>query len=158
MNDVMNEAIARAAPGFRPRVAVILGSGLGGFADEIAQVAALPYADLPGFPQTTVGSHAGRLVLGHVGPTPVAVLQGRAHYYERGKADEMRAAIRAVADLGCETLLQTNAAGSLRLDMPPGIGVSGLEADGGDRFYCGGGETGKVRAVRRPRRSAAGRS
>lgn len=120
MNDVMNEVIARAAPGFRPRVAVILGSGLGGFADEVAQVAALPYADLPGFPPTTVGSHAGRLVLGHVGPTPVAVLQGRAHYYERGKADEMRAAIRAVADLGCETLLQTNAAGSLRLDMPPG--------------------------------------
>jgi purine nucleotide phosphorylase len=116
----MIEAIARAAPGFRPKVAVILGSGLGGFADEVAQVAAFPYADLPGFPPTTVGSHAGRLVLGHVGPTPVAVLQGRAHYYERGKADEMRAAIRAVADLGCETLLQTNAAGSLRLDMPPG--------------------------------------
>ena len=60
------------------------------------------------------------LVLGHVGPTPVAVLQGRAHYYERGKVDEMRGAIRAVAELGCETLLQTNAAGSLRLDMPPG--------------------------------------
>ncbi len=78
------------------------------------------YADLPGFPQPTVGGHAGRLVLGHVGPTPVAVLQGRAHYYERGKADEMRAPIEAVAELGCETLLQTNAAGSLRLDMPPG--------------------------------------
>lgn len=116
----MIEAIARAAPGFRPKVAVILGSGLGGFAEEVAQVAAFPYAELPGFPPTTVGSHAGRLVLGHVGPTPVAILQGRAHYYERGKADEMRAAIRAVADLGCETLLQTNAAGSLRLDMPPG--------------------------------------
>ena len=80
----------------------------------------IPYADLPGFPLTTVGSHAGRLLLGHVGPTPVAVLQGRAHYYERGKADEMRGAIHAVAELGCETLLQTNAAGSLRLDMPPG--------------------------------------
>lgn len=116
----MSDVIARAAPGFRPKVAVILGSGLGGFADEVVQVAALPYADLPGFPPTTVGSHAGRLVLGHVGPTPVAVLQGRAHYYERGRADEMRAAIRAVADLGCEALLQTNAAGSLRLDMPPG--------------------------------------
>jgi inosine/guanosine/xanthosine phosphorylase family protein len=67
-----------------------------------------------------VGSHAGRMVLGHVGPTPVAVLQGRAHYYERGRVDEMKGAIRALAALGCETLLQTNAAGSLRLDMPPG--------------------------------------
>ena len=116
----MNDAIARAAPGFRPKVAVVLGSGLGGFADEVKKVATIPYGDLPDFPQTTVGSHAGQLVLGHVGSTPVAVLQGRAHYYERGRADEMKGAIRAMADLGCETLLQTNAAGSLRLDMPPG--------------------------------------
>jgi len=116
----MTDAITRAAPGFRPKVAVILGSGLGSFVEDVEQVAVLPYADLPGFPKTTVGSHAGRLVLGLVGPTPVAVLQGRAHYYENGKVDEMRGAIRAVADLGCETLLQTNAAGSLRLDMPPG--------------------------------------
>jgi purine nucleoside phosphorylase len=108
----MTEAITAKAPGFKPKVAVILGSGLGSFADEVKQVATIPYGELPGFPQTTVGSHAGRLVLGHVGPTPVAVLQGRAHYYERGKADEMRGAIRAVAELGCETLLQTNAAGS----------------------------------------------
>jgi purine nucleotide phosphorylase len=116
----VNDVIATRAPGFKPKVAVILGSGLGGFGEDVATVATIPYGELPGFPETTVGSHAGRLVLGHVGPTPVAVLQGRAHYYERGKADEMRAAIRAVADLGCETLLQTNAAGSLRLDMPPG--------------------------------------
>lgn len=116
----MNDAIARAAPGFRPKVAVVLGSGLGGFADEVKKVATIPYGELPDFPQTTVGSHAGQLVLGHVGPTPVAVLQGRAHYYERGRADEMKGAIRALAALGCETLLQTNAAGSLRLDMPPG--------------------------------------
>ncbi len=99
---------------------MILGSGLGGFAEEVSAVAAIAYADLPGFPQPTVGGHAGRLVLGHVGNTPVAVMQGRAHYYERGRADEMKGAIDAVARLGCETLLQTNAAGSLRLDMPPG--------------------------------------
>lgn len=116
----MNDVHERAAPGFRPKVALILGSGLGGFVEEVAEVAAIPYADLPGFPRPTVGGHAGRLVLGHVGSTPVAVLQGRAHYYERGKADEMKGAIEAVAGLGCETLLQTNAAGSLRLDMPPG--------------------------------------
>ena len=98
----------------------MLGSGLGPFADEVKAVATIAYDELPGFPKTTVGSHAGRLVLGHVGPTPVAVLQGRGHYYERGRSDEMAVAIRSMAALGCETLLQTNAAGSLHLDMPPG--------------------------------------
>lgn len=116
----MIDIIRSRAPGFQPKVAVVLGSGLGGFAEDVKLVAAIPYGELAGFPQTTVGSHAGRLVLGHIGPTPVAVLQGRAHYYERGKPDEMAGAIRAMAELGCETLLQTNAAGSLRLDMPPG--------------------------------------
>ncbi len=116
----MSDVIAARAPGFRPKVAVILGSGLGGFVDDVAPVTAIPYADLPGFPQTTVGGHAGRLVLGHVGATPIAVLQGRAHYYERGRPDEMKQAIRTMAAIGCETLLQTNAAGSLRLDMTPG--------------------------------------
>lgn len=116
----MNDVLERAAPGFRPKVALILGSGLGGFAEDVAAVATIAYADLPGFPRPTVGGHAGRLVLGHVGRTPVAVMQGRAHYYERGQADEMKGAIDALAALGCEALLQTNAAGSLRLDMPPG--------------------------------------
>ena len=114
------ELIARRAPGFRFRVALILGSGLGGFVDEVKAIAAIPYVELEGFPRTTVGSHAGKLVLGHVGPTPVAVLQGRAHYYENGRPDEMAGAIRTLAAIGCESLLQTNAAGSLRLDMPPG--------------------------------------
>jgi purine nucleotide phosphorylase len=114
------DVIRARAPGFTPKVAVVLGSGLGVFVEEVESVATIPYGELPGFPPTSVGSHAGRLVLGTVGPTPVAVLQGRAHYYERGRADEMRPVIRAMAELGCETLLQTNAAGSLRLDMPPG--------------------------------------
>jgi purine-nucleoside phosphorylase len=116
----MIEAISARAPGFRLRVAIILGSGLGPFAEEVKAVATIPYGELPGFPPTTVGSHAGKLVLGHVGKTAVAVLQGRAHYYERGRADEMKVAVETMAELGCETLLQTNAAGSIRLDMPPG--------------------------------------
>lgn len=116
----MSDVLERAAAGFQPKVALILGSGLGAFVEEVEAIAAIPYADLPGFPRPTVGGHAGRLVLGHVGSTPVAVLQGRAHYYERGRADEMKGAIEALAGLGCEILLQTNAAGSLRLDMPPG--------------------------------------
>ena len=116
----MIEAIARHAPGFKPKVAILLGSGLGGFVDEVKPLVAIPYAELPGFPKPTVRGHEGGLVLGHVGETPVAVLQGRAHYYEFGRADEMRVPVEAMAELGCETLLQTNAAGSLRLDMPPG--------------------------------------
>lgn len=116
----MSAAIADRAGGFRPRVGVILGSGFGGFADEVEAVATIPYAELEGFPPTTVGSHAGRLVLGTVGPTPVAVLQGRAHYYERGRIDEMAVPVRALAAAGCEAVLLTNAAGSLRLDMTPG--------------------------------------
>lgn len=120
----MSDVIARAAPGFQPKVAIVLGSGLGGFAADVTPIASIAYGDLPGFPQTTVGSHAGKLVLGHVGPTPVAVLQGRAHYYERGRADEMKGAIDTLAGIGCETLLQTNAAGSLRLDMPPGSAMA----------------------------------
>ncbi|HZQ01267.1 MAG TPA: purine-nucleoside phosphorylase [Reyranella sp.] len=114
------ETIAARAPGFVPKVAAILGSGLGSFADEVRAIATIHYAELEGFPRPTVGSHAGRLVLGHVGPTPVAVLQGRAHYYENGRADEMAGVIRTMAAVGCKALLQTNAAGSLRLDMPPG--------------------------------------
>lgn len=114
------DVIRDRAPGFAPKIAVLLGSGLGGLVEEATAVASIPYAELAGFPQPTVGGHAGRLVLGHVGPTPVAILQGRAHYYESGRADEMAMAIRTMADLGCEILLQTNAAGSLRLDMPPG--------------------------------------
>jgi inosine/guanosine/xanthosine phosphorylase family protein len=116
----MNDVIARHAPGFKPKVAVLLGSGLGPFADEVKALAKISYRELPGFPETTVGSHAGSLVLGHLGPTPVAVLQGRGHYYERGRPDEMAVAIRTMAAIGCETLLQTNAAGSLRMEMPPG--------------------------------------
>ena len=106
--------------GFKPKVAVVLGTGLGDFAAEVKTVATIPYAELPDFPRTSVHGHAGKLLLGHVGPTPVAVLQGRAHYYENGKVDVMAGAIRALAAMGCETLLQTNAAGSLRMDMPPG--------------------------------------
>ena len=70
----MTDVIAERAPGFRPKVAVILGSGLGGFADEVKAVAVIPYADLPGFPRPTVGSHAGRLVLG-IGPSHPVVIE-----------------------------------------------------------------------------------
>ena len=117
----MIDAIASKAPGFRPKVAVVLGSGLGGFAEEVETVATLSLWRAAGLS----ADHASAAMpagwcWGMSAGLRVAVLQGRAHYYERGRADEMKPAIRAMAELGCETLLQTNAAGSLRLDMPPG--------------------------------------
>jgi purine nucleotide phosphorylase len=114
------DTIKTRAPGFKPKVAIVLGTGLGSFADEVAPVADLPYAELDGFPQPTVRGHAGQLRLGTVGNLPVAVLRGRTHYYEFGKADGMLLPIETMAGLGCETVVLTNAAGSLRLDMPPG--------------------------------------
>ncbi|HYD08127.1 MAG TPA: purine-nucleoside phosphorylase [Reyranella sp.] len=114
------DTITSKAPGFKPRVAIVLGTGLGSFAEEVAPVVEIPYAELPGFPQPTVRGHAGQLRLGHVGRLPVVVLRGRTHYYEFGKADGMLVAIETLAELGCETVVLTNAAGSLRLDMPPG--------------------------------------
>ena len=114
------DTIRAKAPGFEPRVAVVLGTGLGSFADEVEPVADIPYAELEGFPQPTVRGHAGQLRLGRVGALPVAVLRGRTHYYEFGKADGMLLPVETMAALGCETLLLTNAAGSLKRDMPPG--------------------------------------
>ena len=93
----MIDAIAAKAPGFKPKVAVILGSGLGSFADEVKPVAAIPYAELPGFPQTTVGSHAGRLVLGHwPGLTRFLLLHGAAGpaAWQPGEVEEFIAASR----------------------------------------------------------------
>ncbi len=101
------------AAGFHSRVGVILGSGLGPFADSVEDAVAISYGDLPGFPEPGVEGHAGRLLLGAVGGTPVAVMQGRAHFYETGRADAMRVAVRTLAAIGCETLVLTNAAGSL---------------------------------------------
>ena len=98
-------AVIRArAPAFTPRVGIVLGSGLGGYADQAERVATIPYADLPGFPLPGVAGHSGELVLGRIGGTPVALLSGRAHYYEHGRADVMKVAVRTLAALGCEHL------------------------------------------------------
>lgn len=138
--------ITRHAPGFVPQVGVILGSGLSDFADEITSARRIDYASLPGFPSPGVGGHAGKLVLGNVGGTGVAVLQGREHYYENGRADAMKVAVRTLARLGCRTLVLTNAAGSLRPGMAPGavmvitdhinfVGVSPLFGERGDHRF-----------------------
>ena len=107
-----------------PRVAVLLGSGWGPFAQQVQDAVAVPYADLPAFPRLAqglgVGGHAGQLVAGRIGSTEVAVLAGRKHAYETGEPDAMKGAIRTLAALGVQVLVQTNAAGSMDAGMHPG--------------------------------------
>lgn len=104
----------------RPRVAVLLGSGWGPFAQEVEDAITVPYADLPAFPSLAIGGHAGVLTAGRVGATEVAVLAGRQHTYETGAPDGMKGAIRTLAAAGVRVLVQTNAAGSLEPALHPG--------------------------------------
>ncbi|QCO09997.1 purine-nucleoside phosphorylase [Azospirillum brasilense] len=112
--------ILHRVPGFRPRVGIVLGSGLGGVADRIEGATVMPYGDLPGFPLPSVEGHMGRLVLGHLGGQPVACMQGRVHAYEGNGFDALKTAVRALKLAGCDTLVLTCAAGSLRVEVGPG--------------------------------------
>lgn len=106
--------------GLKPKIALVLGSGLGGLADEIEDAVRIPYGELPGFPKSGVTGHAGEIAAGRLAGTPVIALAGRAHYYESGDAAAMRPALEAIAAAGIETLILTNAAGSLRPEMGAG--------------------------------------
>jgi purine-nucleoside phosphorylase len=113
--------IIRDAAGTSPiACAIVLGTGLGPLADAVSDPVILPYAALPGFPAVGVSGHAGRLVIGMLEGRRVAVLQGRAHTYETGDPRAMKPVIDTLAALGVPRLLLTNAAGSLKPDMPPG--------------------------------------
>jgi purine-nucleoside phosphorylase len=114
------ELLAERLQGLRPTTALVLGSGLGSLANEVEDASHIPYADLPGFPHGGVSGHAGELVAGKLSGKPVLMLAGRVHYYEKGDAAAMRPTLEILAGLGVTTLLLTNAAGSLREDMPPG--------------------------------------
>ena len=101
------------------QVGLILGSGLGHIADEVDGVA-IPYGDLPGFPHAGVSGHNPNLVIGTLEGTRVAAFGGRAHYYESGRGDAMRLPLEVLRELGADTMIATNAAGSMRADMPTG--------------------------------------
>jgi purine-nucleoside phosphorylase len=103
-----------------PRLALVLGSGFGPALERVAVVKEIPYAKLPGFPATAVQGHAGKLVLGKLGGTPVAVLSGRAHYYEGHSMAEVTFAVRVLAEFGIRDLLLTNAAGGINRRFRPG--------------------------------------
>jgi purine-nucleoside phosphorylase len=115
----MNELASRLA-GRAPRTAIILGSSLGPVADAVENPLVIPYTELPGFPVPKISGHAGKLLVGKIGGSEVAVLAGRAHPYESGNAAVMRPAIEMLKGAGIETLILTNAAGSLKPDMRPG--------------------------------------
>lgn len=113
-------AIAARHDGAFPKVALVLGSGLGGFGQTMRIDSTIPYSEIAGFPVSTVQGHAGKLLVGRAGGTPVACMQGRMHLYEGHPASSLAVSIRALGLLGVKTLVLTNAAGGLRPDLTPG--------------------------------------
>lgn len=139
------ELIRARRPG-RPRIGLILGSGLGAMVDEVEDATRFSSADLPGFPVSGVSGHAGTLALGWLEGVEVAILSGRQHYYEAGDAAAMRPVLECFKALGVDLVFLTNAAGSTRREIPPGslmsirdhINFSGRDpligVSGDDRF------------------------
>jgi purine-nucleoside phosphorylase len=104
----------------RPRVAVVLGSGLGAFAGELTDRAEFPYSEIPGWPRSTAVGHAGKLIFGNIGSTPAAVMSGRVHLYEGYSATEATLGIRVLGKLGVHSVVLTNAAGGINLSYSQG--------------------------------------
>lgn len=114
------KAIKERLPSFKPTIGIVLGSGLGSFAEQLDDAVSISYEELPGFPKLTVHGHGGNLVLGHLSGVGVVCLQGRAHSYEGANHETVKTYIRTLQLLGCSYFLATNASGSLREDVGPG--------------------------------------
>lgn len=113
--------IKQQLPSFKPMIGIVLGSGLGSFADQLENPVTYSYEELPGFPKITVHGHGGNLVLGQLGGVSVVCLQGRAHTYEGlHNYETVKTYVRTLKLLGCDYFLATNASGSLREDVGPG--------------------------------------
>jgi purine-nucleoside phosphorylase len=113
-------AVRQHAKGAAPKVGIVLGSGLGDFADRLEKRVAIPYRDLPHFPKSSVVGHASQLVLGEIGGEPIVAMQGRVHYYEGYSPTEVVFPIRVLCRLGIHTLVVTNAAGGINPAFQPG--------------------------------------
>jgi purine-nucleoside phosphorylase len=107
----------------RPRIALVLGSGLGAFADDLAARVRIPYEKIPGFPRSTAIGHAGLLVIGKVENVAVAVMQGRAHLYEGYSTKEVAFPMRVLGRMGIRAVILTNAAGGVHSDLKQGAFV-----------------------------------
>jgi purine-nucleoside phosphorylase len=118
----MTEAglFVRAYCDLKPSIGIVLGSGLGSFAETLARAVRIPYTEIPGFPASTAVGHRGELVLGRLGPDPVAVMSGRFHLYEGYTPQQVASGIRLFAELGVKRVLLTNAAGGIRHDFSEG--------------------------------------
>ncbi len=148
MTDTLIDILVDRLNGLMPRIAIVLGSGLGSLVEEVEEAIRVPYAELPGFPASGVSGHAGELVAGYLGGEPVIMLSGRVHYYEKGDPAAMRVVIETLAGLGVQSLILTNSAGSVREDMPPGSvmqitdhinysGINPLIGEESDRRFVG---------------------
>jgi purine-nucleoside phosphorylase len=104
----------------RPKIAVVLGSGLGAFADELSNATRIPYDKIPGFPKPTAEGHAGQLVIGTLNQVPVAIMQGRVHFYEGYSIKEVVYPMRVLRQLGIQSAILTNAAGAIHVSFKPG--------------------------------------
>jgi purine-nucleoside phosphorylase len=104
----------------RPRIGLVLGSGLGAFANEVAGAARIDYKKIPHFPRSTAIGHAGRMVIGKTGGVPVAIMQGRVHFYEGYSQSEVIFPMRVMARMGIRSVLITNAAGGINLNFKQG--------------------------------------
>ncbi len=105
---------------FQPEIGLVLGSGLGGYAEEIEIEQTIPYTEIAGFPASTVAGHKGRFVFGRVQGVPAAVMQGRVHYYEGYSMQDVVLPVRLMGLLGAKKLLLTNAAGGINTNFRPG--------------------------------------
>jgi purine-nucleoside phosphorylase len=103
-----------------PKIALILGSGLGSFADDIEEAVRVPYTTIPHFPRSTAIGHAGQMVIGSVGKVPVAAMQGRVHLYEGYSAQQVAFPVRVFARMGARALMITNAAGGINPEYKQG--------------------------------------
>jgi purine-nucleoside phosphorylase len=137
--------VIRSRTSVEPRIALVLGSGLGGFADDFEEAVGIPYEDIPGFVRSTAQGHAGRLVIGKVEGVPVLAMQGRVHYYEGYSLEEVTFPVRTFGLLGVKTLVLTNAAGGINVQLTQGalmvlsdhvnlMGVNPLRGPNDERF------------------------
>lgn len=109
-----------ARTSLRPRIGLVLGSGLGAFADSLGDATRIPYTEIPGFPQSTAISHAGRLVIGKAGDVTVAAMQGRVHLYEGYTAQQVVFPVRVFGRMGIRAVILTNAAGGINVNYSQG--------------------------------------
>lgn len=120
--DKLNACLAfvRSKTDFVPDIAIVLGSGLGGFAEKVDIRHTIRYADIPGFPVSTVAGHAGQFLFGYLGDVPVALMQGRVHYYEGYAMEDVVLPVRLLRLLGAKALLLTNASGGINPECTAG--------------------------------------